>query len=1191
MQIFPRRFDFSSEQWRGERSKQFSNKRDDAFQQLVGDALREAIPAAVQVMQTEGNDGSIDAFISEGAILPPLLSRLRSPAIVECKDNDDHKDAVIENVIAGWRKVANRLAQAAARGWPDLYQPWVHARSYIFITSALLPHKEARDRLTNEIEQFFGRLRAAGQSNVESVMVLDWSELRSLFDRLPRLADAWLGVQLPWLITHEQRKQRLTGASRYLNELPFVEPDTSSPIHPARLFDAVLACANDCGVLVTGPGGIGKTRTMLEVAAIAAAHGWRVLHVVSQAKLTSEHLVDTILGTPGNTLLIIDYLDNVSGLDFDVLRDQLLPEVQARGARLAFLAAARTVPARSTARYKFFDRVEMRRTTIQRDAILDTMLDHVASHAAALLGRQRTKAIAGDRPIIALFVMLELERLAKSPTGLDVRGHPPVGHELADWLGRRLDQDDLRVQPSPSAWRRDQVETPLVAATTVISVSPQKREHLHDIATRLLSSAGAEPSRARLDASHIMMVLEDLGWLEERGGFLHSAHDAVTDELLKRAIFEKRTGELREDVLSSMWDASLTYPGGFARLARSLERVPTSITMRNAISTFVATWFAQHAEKFAESLIAADLEASELAVFMMSQSDLLERVLAKCFAGAIAPWLELHKTHDGVMPVVVGFLASPLPAGERTKLCTIALDWCRRRREDEGAANVLRILLMSDDLMRSQSKEVVSLASEWVRERPKSAGTYLLMGVLLARPELDARVAEELMDAALSVLSAYLSKDPGGEEGVRALLADEVWGPARGDLELFLLLKPLVARRPLPDAVAKKTVESAITWLAGHLHLDFSAQIIAPLLRRPDLGGTTSRAIQLARAWLSQHGDSRYAGDVISVIIGEAELRSSFGSAICQTAMVWLVRYQQFPVATHLLGTVLANPDLPESLRDTARRIAEAWLGGHLITQEGAAPVLRALLERDDLPAHHAELVTKAADAWLVSNGMTPTACFVLSPLLARHHSDAGAKSRYLGVARTWLSRNASVEAAPLLFKPLLTEMHPDANVRTLVQQLVLHWVDAHEGQEEVGVAVFHLLEQLRINNDFDRDAEASVRVVNATIEWLRNHPCSELTGGVLVGFLLGGCFRPRWLQFIAEPTLVWLLERDRRSFEYDETKSIAKDILKRCIHALTETDRSACELAFKGVLESRADRKATLSLLEDLGIQLPGLS
>lgn len=185
MKAFPLRFDFTPENWQGARARQHST-REDAFQQLVGDALRIWAPSVVQTFSTAGRDGSIDAFVRATGPLLGLFAGLPTPLIVECKENNDQSGEVLENVLASWRKLAKKLEEKAAAKWPGHYEPWITARGYVYATSAVLPHKKARDDLHNKIKTFFEHLYSSKLCSIEQVLVVDWTDLRDFFDACPQ---------------------------------------------------------------------------------------------------------------------------------------------------------------------------------------------------------------------------------------------------------------------------------------------------------------------------------------------------------------------------------------------------------------------------------------------------------------------------------------------------------------------------------------------------------------------------------------------------------------------------------------------------------------------------------------------------------------------------------------------------------------------------------------------------------------------------------------------------------------------------------------------------------------------------------------------------------------------------------------------------------------------------------------------
>ena len=364
---FPNKFDLAS--LSGPRSKAFS-ERQDAFQQLIGDALQFAAGPGAHVASTKGPDGSIDAWVGTGPDTPSPLQGLPAPIVVECKDHDDTLRNWAENVYGGWSKVRTKLKNASAKGWPDLFVPWARARSYAYCVSAVL-HQSARDKLTESIRQFFEELSDDQRPPVEEVRVLDWSDLRPWLSSMPRICDAWLGVGSSGILSHAEYLASLSGFREYMlsSKLPFVSPAADDSTAPDALFRTLAGKPDKPGILLVGAGGVGKTRTSLEVAHLAERAGWRSLHIIPvESEVTSEDLARVVLPGDQPTLLIFDYLDQMQWLDLGALRRSLIPRAEQRGIQIRLFGNSRPGRLRfpTTSRDELFEKVD--RLTAKRAA-------------------------------------------------------------------------------------------------------------------------------------------------------------------------------------------------------------------------------------------------------------------------------------------------------------------------------------------------------------------------------------------------------------------------------------------------------------------------------------------------------------------------------------------------------------------------------------------------------------------------------------------------------------------------------------------------------------------------------------------------------------------------------------------------------------------------------------------------------
>jgi hypothetical protein len=144
---FPDRFD--PYDWQGPRARSH-RRREDAFQQLVGQAAQEIHGLRAHVASTTGRDGSIDIYVDDYPGNKPTFQGWPLPLILECKDHDEGGRDLMKNIQAGWRTVREKLARQAEAGWSGTFAPWSGARTYLYCLSTHLPSQSARDDLQNE---------------------------------------------------------------------------------------------------------------------------------------------------------------------------------------------------------------------------------------------------------------------------------------------------------------------------------------------------------------------------------------------------------------------------------------------------------------------------------------------------------------------------------------------------------------------------------------------------------------------------------------------------------------------------------------------------------------------------------------------------------------------------------------------------------------------------------------------------------------------------------------------------------------------------------------------------------------------------------------------------------------------------------------------------------------------------------
>ncbi|MDX8400220.1 MAG: hypothetical protein R8K20_08220 [Gallionellaceae bacterium] len=407
--------------WGGFRARQFS-KEEDAFQQLVGDALKEQFFDRAFVATTLGRDGSIDAWVDGAAKANERFADFSFPLIVECKHHDASSGNLSANIAQGWQKVRKKLQENAENGWLGKYEPWKQAQGYLYCISARLSSVDEKIKLQEDIRNFFEGLPEGKRPPLQrdQIRVWDWNDHSHWLRESGKLADDWLGIGFAELEDHGAYRERIacigSGFHSYLlaKNLPFIAPDTHDPFHPDILFDRL---ANDESLVLVGEGGVGKTRTVFEVAELAQQSGWRVLHLrPSDEGVDLRAITEELLRHSGHTLVTADYIDQFRDFDARYWTYTLLPEAKKRGVQLVLMANARPLAASQLlprlTKEKLFSVVEMKPSPVQREQVTRQIEAHICPRALQTLGESKVRALCGPRPIIAMFIARELEHLA-----------------------------------------------------------------------------------------------------------------------------------------------------------------------------------------------------------------------------------------------------------------------------------------------------------------------------------------------------------------------------------------------------------------------------------------------------------------------------------------------------------------------------------------------------------------------------------------------------------------------------------------------------------------------------------------------------------------------------------------------------------------------------------------------------------
>ncbi|MEM6455989.1 MAG: hypothetical protein AAF772_12920, partial [Acidobacteriota bacterium] len=975
-----------------------------------------------------------DAVVDALADTP--LARAQAPLILICRD------PAAGDVLADWQQLADTLVEPATEGWPGAYAPWGAARAMVVCTSVDLP-AAVEASLRAAIEGFFARLPEASRPPLEQVHIVPWGALRRCFDRLPRILDGWLGGERTALVAHETWLAGLMSFQQYLrpDRLPYVAPPTDAAFHPDGLLDRLRASAGRRGVLVGGPGGVGKSRLLTEVGSRAVAQGWRVLHGVSHddAPLTVGALRAAIFEEnaegvareedPPPLLLIFDYLELFeSDLDLAALRNQLLPLCRARGVPVALLASARSGLPDSARpdRDALFERLHLRPDADYRDAVARQVRTMVAPLAQARLGARTMARLCGRRPIIALLVAHELEQmllLADDDAAPDVEmlrrqasggQGERAGGDLVAWLRRRLSADALRpLAPDAGDPRLRHLgprpDAPLVAAAGALAASPQPLDTLAAVAGQLLAAAVADdPLTDPIEAGEMLIdALTSMGWLEADGGDLRAAHDVVVDDILGSVLRAPAAPRVRTTVLQLLLDAARAAPVGalrgltssLGRFARLLEAAdpstdPTAAPCAESLQAATQAWIVDAVPSLRETLLAADPTRAAHTLGALVGSPLWRAALPQLWPAVMAPWLAQHGERAEARHLLYRSLRR-LPSGRSdaaagAAIAPAALTWLAHQGQQLSASYVLSPLLQRDDLDPDAAQDAIEIAFGW-----------------LARHGTD----------------AYAQ----------------------------FVLKALVDRRDLDASAAERAVRAGLRWLKHHPGAVDSRFVLQGLLDRPALGGDRERVVDAALGWLGAHAASSEARFVLKPLIealSAGERSAAQRRQVFEHSLAWLTRHGDDAEARFVLQVLLQRRDLGVAL-PTVTAAATAWLG-HFPQLPEAGFVLDAGLGRDDLAAADRSWLLDAAFTWLEANAAREDADHVMKQLFAARDLPLWQLRRVTDDAIHWLDLHARHRAdASFLLRRCLGNRQLPPPVAKQVVQAALAWLRAHPDNAE----------------------------------------------------------------------------------------------------------------------------------------------
>ena len=322
----------------------------DAFQRFVHEVLSPEHPH-LHRFPGGGKDGGIDLIdSSSGTCL-----------VVECKvvGEDGYSEAEKR-----WKTVRNNLRKhlsdsSGPTSGQSQYRPWYSTvkpiAEYVFCVSSSFSHDQQRRDFEEAIAEFFREFarqypHLSHLSNL-NVSIIDWNSLSRPLRERPHLVFRWFPSSRPNGLVPIDEAVDLGTFRAYLTDakLPYYSLAEHLQLAPAPKSigisneESLLAHFENpetTGLVISGRGGIGKSRLTLELGWLALRKGWTVMRVQSRLKENAlEHLAER-LTKESPALLLVDYIETQT--DFGELVDSLNVLNDSGVARLRYVASCRT---------------------------------------------------------------------------------------------------------------------------------------------------------------------------------------------------------------------------------------------------------------------------------------------------------------------------------------------------------------------------------------------------------------------------------------------------------------------------------------------------------------------------------------------------------------------------------------------------------------------------------------------------------------------------------------------------------------------------------------------------------------------------------------------------------------------------------------------------------------------------------
>jgi hypothetical protein len=418
------------------------------------------------------------------------------------------------------------------------YAPWLDQRhritGYLFCVSYQFAHVEERAALEKQIADDFLKLsnEAAQLSHLASIVVQvrGWDDFQGeLRCRFP-LRYRWFGDLPPGVAPIRNKRFESRSFRRFLftDALPFfsrekylADAGAQQITREDQLINDLSATPGDEALIITGAGGVGKTRLGLELCDRLSNQGWLGLRLTESA--TSRSIADLVKAhaTPAKIVLLLDYAEKANDLTAIIEEITLVNDSNEHCIRVI-----------ATCRVSSFSIVQdtlaplaPRQITIGTPRASDSgeiaFTEWVVSQILAyghVPYPERLARVCHGLPILATFAMfLHKQNPARFHEQFGDLGGAP---DFRVWLARRLDI-------VLNARHRGQNERTVLQRLALLALRlPMPR-----------SEADQLIDHSELEASLLETMGADL-WIEYEDDHVIATHDVFADAIVAHYIFE-----------------------------------------------------------------------------------------------------------------------------------------------------------------------------------------------------------------------------------------------------------------------------------------------------------------------------------------------------------------------------------------------------------------------------------------------------------------------------------------------------------------------------------------------------------------------------------------------------------------------------------------------------------------------------